>query len=185
MNKIEICNIALTQLGCEPISSFDDGTTEATVASQLYEINKRSLLCKYPWRFCTFDEDIARLNDQPKSGYRYFYQLPNDYLIVRKVTERGTEVDFGIAQNRIVTDAVAPILTYTYNIPDDKLPDYFVDVLGDRLTARFCMPLTEDINKTSLWMKILDNTYREAKSQDAMQATTQAFSSSILLDVRG
>lgn len=187
MKDIEICNIALLQLGCEPISSFDEGTTEATIMSNLYQITKQSLLCKYPWRFCTFDADLACLSEKPKSDYKYIYQLPTNFLMVRGLrgSRANYEVDFGLAANHIVTDAQDVTLTYTCNIADNLLPIYFINVLANNLSARSCLALTEDTQKTSLWHKIFDDSYRDARSQDAQQATTQCFSSNILLDVRG
>ena len=34
---LDICSRALILIGADPISSFDDGTTEATVAVNMYE----------------------------------------------------------------------------------------------------------------------------------------------------
>ena len=51
--KFDICSRALTMVGANTISSFDDGTTESDVADQLYEDTLRSLLTQTRWRFST------------------------------------------------------------------------------------------------------------------------------------
>ena len=42
--KVDICARALVMIGASPISSFSDGSTEALVASNVYEDIVQSLL---------------------------------------------------------------------------------------------------------------------------------------------
>ena len=50
---LDICSRALILIGAEPISSFDDGTTEATVAVNMYEDVVQAALVNSRWRFAT------------------------------------------------------------------------------------------------------------------------------------
>lgn len=177
--------MALIRLGCETITALDDGTTEATVMNAIYEQEKNSLLCAYNWRFCTFTVELARLKEMPKVDYKYAYQLPNDFLIVKSVTEGSYDRDFGIVKNSIVTDAESPLVTYTPKMFDHELPDYFTGVLADRLAAVSAIALTGGSTTiASYYQKVFDVSFARAKSQDAMQATCRVFDNNLLLACR-
>ncbi len=50
---LDISSRALILIGAEPISSFDDGTTEALECVNLYEDVVQSALVNTRWRFAT------------------------------------------------------------------------------------------------------------------------------------
>lgn len=184
MDNVQIANLALIGLGCEPISSFDEGTTEATVISATFDALLNATLSSYPWRFCTVSEDIARLNAETKSGFKYVYQLPNNFLRAIALVDRGDDADFGIVGNTLVTDAEAPTLTYTAKVPPEQLPDYFIEVFVDKLQAKNAIALTGDKAMGTYFQRCYDSDSVIARSRDAQQATTQVFTNDILLDCR-
>ncbi len=51
VTKVDIASQGLVLIGANKISSFDDNSTEAQVASTLYEENVESLLSESHWRF--------------------------------------------------------------------------------------------------------------------------------------
>jgi len=51
VTKIDICAQALIMIGAQPITSFEDGTTEAIACANLYENTVRDQLSRYRWRF--------------------------------------------------------------------------------------------------------------------------------------
>ena len=65
ITDIDICARALILIGASPITSFDDGTTEATVASNLYEDTVKDLLSRHRWRFSTGQVQMSRLTAVP------------------------------------------------------------------------------------------------------------------------
>tara|TARA_R100000353_G_scaffold149288_1_gene107718 strand:+ start:54 stop:317 length:264 start_codon:yes stop_codon:yes gene_type:complete len=68
---LDICSRALILIGAEPISSFDDGTTEATVAVNMYEDVVQAALVNSRWRFATNQKIVNRLTDAPTGRYDY------------------------------------------------------------------------------------------------------------------
>ena len=52
-------------IGADPITSFDDGTTEALVAVNMYEDVARASLVNASWRFSTNQAVLNRLTDAP------------------------------------------------------------------------------------------------------------------------
>ena len=91
-SAIDICNRGLIFIGAEPITSFDDGTTEASVAANVYEDVVQSSLCNARWRFATNQQTLNRLTDAPTARYDLAYQQPNDTLIIHAITVRKNAV---------------------------------------------------------------------------------------------
>ena len=52
-------------VGAQPISSFSDGSTEALVASNIYEDILEASLCRTRWRFATTQKQISLLTNTP------------------------------------------------------------------------------------------------------------------------
>ena len=51
-SPIDICSRALILIGAEPITSFEDGNTEALVAVNMYEDIARASLVNKRWSKC-------------------------------------------------------------------------------------------------------------------------------------
>ena len=92
--KFDICSRALTMVGANTISSFDDGTTEADVADQLYEDTLRSLLTQTRWRFSTQQAQLSRLEDTPHGRWDAAYQIPADSILIHAVTVNDNLVKY-------------------------------------------------------------------------------------------
>ena len=57
--KVDICARALVMIGASPISSFSDGSTEALVASNVYEDIVESSLTRHRWKFATNQKQLS------------------------------------------------------------------------------------------------------------------------------
>jgi hypothetical protein len=73
---IDICSRALILIGADPITSFTEDTTEALVASNLYEDVARSQLCRTRWRFATEQAELAAHASAPTGRFDIAHQLP-------------------------------------------------------------------------------------------------------------
>ena len=93
--KVDICARALIMIGAQPISSFDDGSTEALVASNIYENITQSILCRHRWRFSTEQQQLSLLAVAPTGRYEYAYQLPTspDLLQLNTITVADVPID--------------------------------------------------------------------------------------------
>lgn len=79
--KEQICSAACLRLGCSEIVGFNEGTTEAKVCASVYPLVLENLL-SYRWNFPKTAVSLARLTETPLRGYKYFYALPTDCLVV-------------------------------------------------------------------------------------------------------
>ena len=88
---IGLCSQALLKIGAATISSFEDGSSEAEVAANLYPLLRDGLLSVYPWSFASAQCALPRLTEMPVADYRYAYRLPPDLLriVSAGIGERG------------------------------------------------------------------------------------------------
>lgn len=183
---ISICSNALMKLGAEGMVSFDDGTSEAEVASNLYPLVKDSLVSSYPWSFATLHKRLPKLAKKPIADYANCFLLPNDCLriISAGVGSRGKGVEYKILENMLYTNAEEIIITYIFKPKEETFPAFFIDALTTKLAAEFAIALTEDINKSSFFAKRAEEEIRNARLIDSQQKTPEAFQDFTLVEAR-
>jgi hypothetical protein len=178
----------LLAIGCEPISSFSEGTAEAEVASMLYGGVRDAVLSAYPWSFATAQRDLPRIVATPLVDYAYAYQLPEDFLRALSVGSRshnrGRGVSYRIHERRIHTNSPSVVLTYIFRPQEQTFPPFFDQALISRVAAELCLPLTENTSRTELQCKLAELEFKRAKSIDAQQQTPNRFEDFTLLEVR-
>lgn len=80
IDKIQICNRGLVNLGLKTINSFDDASDEASACSVIWDQLRREVLNLHPWTFATKRADLARSTTNPLFNYAYRYKMPADFL---------------------------------------------------------------------------------------------------------
>jgi hypothetical protein len=173
LSSIELCSSALVKLGAEGISSFEDRSAEARVASRLYPLARDALLSSHPWSFATRQMALARLGSAPATTFAYAYQLPGDYLkaLSAGADGRGSGLVFQIVSRQLHTNAEAPVLTYVFRPSEGDFPAYFSAALVARLAAEFCLPLTENSSRAERLARLAEAELRVAKLVDSQQDT--------------
>ena len=126
---IDICNRGLIFIGAEPITSFDDGTTEARVAANIYEDVVQTSLTNARWRFATNQEALNRLTDAPTARFDLAYQQPNDTIIIHAITVNDNPIEYQIYGDMIYADTTTTdtvVADYTFRQTEEFFPSYFV-----------------------------------------------------------
>ena len=113
-SAVDICNRGLIFIGAEPITSFDDGTTEARVAANVYEDVVQSSLTNARWRFATNQQELNRLTDAPTARYDLAYQQPNDTLIIHAITVNDNPIEYQIYGDMIYADTTSSFVFETF-----------------------------------------------------------------------
>lgn len=180
VSAITISSNALILLGAEPIASFIDGSTGATIASNLYESSYQSMLTTHRWRFATKKAQLARLSTPPPNGYNYAFQIPSDCLYI--ITP--TTADYEIYGSLIHTNDTSLQLEYIYRVSEDKLPAYYVKMLEFFLAAQFAIPLTGSIEKGTFYSSLFIDQQRKAKFADSTQRPQDSFIDSPYVNIR-
>ena len=182
---ISLCSKAMLKIGAQRIVSFDDGSVEGEVASNLYPIIRDGLLSSYPWSFAVSQMRLPRVDITPVADYQYAYQLPSDFLRVMSAgSGKGRGGEYKILRDRIHTNIDNLILTYVFRPYEGNFPAYFSEILISKLAAEFCLPITESTSRAEYLTKKAENEFARAKSVDAQQATPTCFEDFSLVEAR-
>ena len=100
---IDVCSRALILIGADPITSFEDNTTEALVSVNMYEDVAQAALTSMRWRFATDQAQLARLLNTPTGRYDAAYQLPSNMLMLNGLTINDMAVPYTIYGDKVFT----------------------------------------------------------------------------------
>jgi len=196
---LSICSDALLMLGAKPISSFDEGSDEASVANRLYPDIKDQALLMYPWSFSFKKTFIARLLTTPVNEYRYEYQLPGDRLTSPRAIYDTNAVgipprkEYRIIGDKVLTDYEQVYIDYQYSVPEFEMPTYFVQLLKYMMTWHLALPITDQTDKSQYWQGVAIGSpsengrggyLRQAMNIDGAGNPTNAINDFSLISVR-
>lgn len=173
---VDLCSRALILIGAEPISSFEDGTTEALVSVNMYEDVIRTSLVNTRWRFATNQAILNLLTAVPTGRYDRAYQLPSGYLMVHTATVEDNIIDYQIYGDKLFADTSASdtvILDYTFRASELEFPSYFTIAVEYALAMVFATSIARDASLAALMEKQATNAMAKARSLDSQQQTTR------------
>jgi len=197
--SLSICSDALLMLGAKPISSFDEGTDEASVANRLYPDIRDQAILMYPWSFSFKKTSIARLITTPTNEYRYEYQLPGDRLTSPRAvydssaTNIPPRKEYRIIGDKLLTDYEQVYIDYQYSVPEFEMPSYFVQLLKYMMTWHLALPITDQTEKSQYWQGVAVGSpesngrggyLRQAMNIDGQGNPTNAINDFSLISVR-
>jgi hypothetical protein len=187
LNDVALCSRALVRLGANPITSFNDGTAESEIAATLYAPIRDALLSAYPWTFASGQIVLNDLVDNPIADYQNAFQLPNDYLraISAGTGSKGKGLNYRIARSALHCNAQSVNLTYIFRPEEEEFPPFFDTALIARLSAEFCIPVTESTSRSDSHYQIAEREYARARQIDAQQDSPNRIDDFTLIDVRG
>lgn len=173
---IDICSRALILIGAEPITSFEDDTTEGLVSSNMYEDIARSNLTSTRWRFSTNQAVLNRLSEAPTGRFKAAYQLPSGYLFVHAVTVNDFQIEYDIYGDKIFCDAGTQdqlIIDYTYRAEEQDWPSYFSVCVEYAMATVFSTAIARDQGLANLMNQQYNIALAKARSIDSQQQSTR------------
>lgn len=154
ISKVDICNMALAQLGQEAISSLKQDDERSRRCSLFYEPVKREILRTHNWAFACGRAPLALLDGETDEEWPYMYAYPQDCLFLRKVFGRGRgaraaafkELYSAQLHARVICCAVPQARAeYTRDVTDENLFDpAFIKVFSLALAADLAVTLCAD-----------------------------------------
>lgn len=175
-SAVDICSRALILIGADPITSFEDGTTEALVSVNLYEDVARASLVNARWRFATNQSVLNRLTDAPTGRYEYAYQQADGTLMVHAVTVNDLPIEYQIYGDKIYADTSpndVVIADFTHRANEENWPSYFTLAVEYALATLFATSIARDAGLASLMKQAGQEAMAKARSLDAQQQTTR------------
>jgi hypothetical protein len=180
--KVDICARALIMIGAQPISSFDDGSTEALVASNIYENITQSILCRHRWRFSTEQQQLSLLAAAPTGRYEYAYQLPTspDLLQLNTITVADVPIEYARYGDKIFVNGYdsqsALIADYIFRQDESEFPAYFKLGLEYTLASIFAGSVARDAAMIQQFSTLAERQILIAKNTDSQEVTNKKLS---------
>lgn len=175
-SPIDICSRALILIGAEPITSFEDGNTEALVAVNMYEDIARASLVNTRWRFATNQAVLNRLSEAPTGRYQKAYQLPSDMLMLHAVTVQDLPIEYQTYGNKVYSDTSdndTLIADYTFRAEEDTWPSYFTIAVVYSLSIVFATSIARNSNLAGIMADQAQITMAKARNLDSQQQTSR------------
>tara|TARA_E500000331_G_scaffold356706_1_gene415862 strand:+ start:1304 stop:1897 length:594 start_codon:yes stop_codon:yes gene_type:complete len=184
---IDICSRALILIGADPITSFQDASTEAKVAVNVYEDVARSALVNSRWRFATNQNKLSLLTATPTGRYAIAHQLPTDLLMLHAVTVNDNQIEYAVYGNKVFSDSASTdelVADYTFRANEKTWPSYFTLAVEYSLAIIFATSIARDSSLAKLMQDQAERAMAKARNLDSQQQTTRKLTSSRFITSR-
>jgi hypothetical protein len=208
VSKVEICNIALQNLGARKITSITENTVEAIECNLRYDTARRTLLAMHPWNFAIRRAALNATVTSPAFNYSYAYTLPSDFL---SLVMTGQEEQYQSPHPQVVntplytTDVVnyggidkyriegGELLSYESSVnivyisdvtSEQSFSPIFVDLLSRYLSALIAYKITGNMQERTTQMEIFKMELEEYRALDSQQGVFDRLEVSQFLSAR-
>ncbi len=189
VSTVDICNLALDELGEAAITALDEGSPVANLCSRNYAPARDQVLRSHPWNFAVARRRLARLAEVPAFGFAYGYQRPTDWLRTLSVHagDGGRDaVPYRMEGDRLLSDAPDLFLRYIARVEDPNQYDaLFVDALAMRLAARLTKAINQSTGEKERIEALYRDALRKARAVDGVEDFAEAVPDGSWLGVRG
>ena len=151
VNRIDICNRALTNIGCEPIESEEAQGSETVLLA--YDAVLDLLLSIYPWSFNRFLRQLSPKEVPPRAHWKYRFAVPSDRVgpltaIYACKDDVARDMPIKLFEYRGDNDLLAdePVLWVKYpGRPNPaRWPGYFSHCVQLAIEAKIALSIRED-----------------------------------------
>lgn len=193
VSETHICNMALSWLGEDRISSMEETSTPAEYCRDNYPFARDAALEEHAWTFAT-DRAASTTADLDAFGTSYMHNIPLDWLSVKRVyctisganPDNWTPLEGWRREGRFILASQATIHMWgTKRVVDTGyFSTLFINAVAARLAAQIATGVTENPQlEQMMWAK-----YRaflaDAAARDGVQGTRERIRSSRLTDAR-
>ena len=188
--KIDICARALIMIGAQPISSFSDGSTEALVASNIYDDVVEASLTRCRWRFATTQAELSLLANAPTGRFDYAYQVPTSPAVLQIITIKVNDIviPYSRYQNYIYVNGYGSnnklIMDYIYKVGEEYFPPHFRLALEYELAALFAGSVARDNGLIEQFKTLAERQFLIAKNIDSTETTSKVLDTNRFTNLR-
>lgn len=183
-SEVQICNLALSKIGEEQITSLLDNSKAARLCNLVYEPLRDSVLRAHIWNFATKRVALAQSATTPAYEYDAQYTLPVDFLRMVSTNLLDDEA-YKIEGKFLLANSSSVKIRYIARITDPNQFDWlFVDALSARIAAEISISITDSRTITVDLFNIYNSKIAEARSIDAMEGTPDNITADTWLNSR-
>lgn len=171
MNKVDICNKALTLIDGDYILSLDEDSQNARLCKEFFDSSLETLLQEHPWNFALKRATLAQLSTTPAYGYDYQYGLPSDCLRVVHFQNEEEGYEFIIEDDAVLCDLSTCKITYIYSVEDmNKLSPMFRQAFIFYMAAELAPWITNAAQFAAGSAQQFMSAFKKAKTANARES---------------
>lgn len=170
-SPLDICNLALAQLGDTRIDSFEDPTRVAVLCGLHYPLLRDALACEMAPHFARHRQRLAANPEPLGSGFAQTYALPTDPYCLQVLSMDGEETNAWAVEGRfLLTDALTATILYIARIDDaGAFAGAFTLALVERLSAQLAYGLTGDVDVEKVFLAKAAQQIATARAADEIE----------------
>lgn len=156
---VELCNLALTRLGQEPVVDLTN-TTNGKRCNRVWPMVRDEVLRADDWRFALARKKVAALSTAPVSTFNYEYPMPSGFI---RLVAIQTRQPWSFEGGSILSNEESPLsILYVQQMTDPS--DYPADVFS-LMAWRLAIELSGMLTTTMTDVQNLQSAYLRALSQ--------------------
>jgi len=142
-SDVQICNLALSVLGHNQISTLSEGTEASKLCALHYEPARDAALSAFPWNFAAARATLSPLTSTPNHEFSAEFQLPVDCLQVLRIFNY---TDIWRVEGRKLLAQISEVqIAYTAKVTEvGNYPPMFTQYLLHSLAALMAPRLTDN-----------------------------------------
>jgi hypothetical protein len=181
-SDVQICNMALTQLGARTITALtDQNSFEATICNLYFEDTTREVISEGQWTSTTRRASLAKTTNTPAFEYANEFQLPTNPFCLKVFKASIDGLDYKIEGDKLVTDdSTVSILYAAYVTATGEYNDFLKDTISAKLSYKLAYPLTGDRNKVQDMFRIYQQALATNLAKDNQQGSSVRIRSDFL-----
>ena len=156
-SKVQLCNIALSRLAANTITSLTDNTPEARLCNTFFDEMADQVMIEGSWSSTIKRVGLAQTTNTPIFGYTYEYQLPVNPFCLKVLNIDETtpgSCPYRIEGDKLLIESPTVKIRYIARITDTQAWDpYLTRAFVSRLTAELAYQITGDNQKTEIEME--------------------------------
>lgn len=179
-SDVDICNMAIANVGGQPILSLDESGKSADACRLRFEESRLQTLAKCLWNFASLWQVGVRMDMPSKPPYRYVYSYPTNALKLFEILRDNPadpKVPFEVTANPegagklIHTDHERPVFVYNIDVKDSsEFSVEFREAMAWLLTSKIAVPLTKDLKRQQEAYKMYMIATSEAQASNANES---------------
>ena len=164
---VDICNLALLDLGQPSISSIGDDTKAGRAFSVAYEPTLQELLRDHPWNFARKRIVLAPDSAAPAFGWDNRFKLPSKCVRVLEVNDALTK--YKVEGRYLLVNDTAPEVIYVERVDESEFDPLFASALAAVLAARLCIHITDNATAAQQLLAVAKDKLDAAKGTNALE----------------
>ena len=165
---VDICNLALNEIGEEPIMDLLEDSKQSRLCNQFYELTRDMILRAHPWNFAIKRVELAMLAETPAFDYSYCFQLPTDCLKLQQTDDRYDH--FKVEGRKVLSNNSIVKALYIARITDtEQFDSLFVEALSLMLASKISYNLSDNNGLSQALYAKYEAALRRAKAMDGQE----------------